>query len=210
VSQLSFERAKHYALERLERELPSTLCYHTLAHTRDDVVLAAERLAAMEEVTGEELLLLRAAAYLHDLGFIVQHADHEAISARIACEVLPGFGYSPTQIKVITGIIMATQLPQSPRNLLEEILADADLDVLGRDDFWERNQTLRAELAAIGKPMTDEQWFSEQCKFIQGHRYWTVAARTLRDARKQENVAGMAMLLAQIQAQSRMKQERVK
>jgi uncharacterized protein len=108
---------------------------------------------------------------------------------------------------MIAGMIMATQLPQSPHDLLEEIMADADLDVLGRDDFFPRHDALRAELAASGEPMTDGQWYGRQLKFIQAHRYWTAAARTLRDARKQENIAAMTRLLAQSQAQSRTKQE---
>jgi len=54
-----FERARAYALGRLERELPPALCYHSLNHTRDDVVVAIDRLAAAEGVTGEALLLLR-------------------------------------------------------------------------------------------------------------------------------------------------------
>ena len=43
-----FQRAKQSALERLEQELPATLIYHCLAHTRDDVVPAVERLAAAD------------------------------------------------------------------------------------------------------------------------------------------------------------------
>jgi uncharacterized protein len=207
MNQPDFEQAKHYALERLERELPTHLLYHSVAHTRDDVVPAAERLAALMGVNGETLLLLRTAAYFHDIGFVVQPASHEDISARIATEVLPGFDYSPAQIQMIAGMIMATRLPQSPHNLLEEIMADADLDVLGRDDFFPRHDALRAELAVSGRPMTDEQWYSVQLKFIQAHRYWTAAARTLRDAHKQEIIAAIARLLAQSQAQSRAERE---
>jgi len=176
MNQPDFERARQYALERLERELPPMLLYHSLAHTRDDVVPAAERLAALEEVDGEALLLLRTAAFYHDLG----HVEH---------------------IQVISGLIMATKLPQSPRTLLEEIMADADLDVLGRDDFFTRNQDLRAERAALGVPTTDEEWYSGQLEFIQSHRYFTAAARTLRDARKKQNIEEMIKLLEECQAQ---------
>ncbi len=47
MSTPDFERARQYALERLERELPASLTYHCLAHTQDDVVPAVERLAAL-------------------------------------------------------------------------------------------------------------------------------------------------------------------
>lgn len=203
MDQPDFERARQYALERLERELPPTLFYHSLAHTRDDVVPAAERLATMEGVDGEALLLLRTAAFYHDLGHVEQYTNHEAIGIRIAVEVLPRFGYSAAHIQVISGIIMATKLPQSPRALLEEIMADADLDILGRDDFLARNQDLRTERAALGLPTTDEEWYSSQLEFIQTHRYFTAAARTLRDAKKQQNIEEMIKLLEKCRAQGR-------
>jgi uncharacterized protein len=190
-----FERARQYALERLERELPASLTYHCLAHTQDDVVPAVERLAALEGVDGEDLLLLRTAAYYHDLGFVEQPADHEATSVRIAAEVLPRFGYSPAQIEVIGGIILATRIPPEPRTHLQEIMADADLDLFGRDDFWPLNRTLRAELATLGRPMTDEAWHDSQLALLQAHRYFTASARTLRQGLKQRHIEELAALL---------------
>jgi uncharacterized protein len=192
-----FERARAYALGRLERELPPSLCYHSVNHTRDDVVVAIDRLAAAEGIAGDALLLLRTAAYFHDLGFIEQREQHEAIGVRVATETLPHFGYQPAQIKLIAGIIMATRLPQTPSTLLEQIMADADLDVCGREDFLTRNQCLRAELANIGLATTDREWYSEQLRFLQLHRYWTAAARALRDTQKQTNIAALTQLLAQ-------------
>jgi len=191
-----FERAKQYALTRLANELSPNLLYHSLWHTRDDVLPAAERLAALEGVTGEDLLLLRTAACFHDIGCIVQRPDHEAIGARMAAEALPAFGYTPERLRVIEGLIMATKLPQTPHTRLEEIMADADLDALGREDFFTRNAALRAEWLAQGQPMTDEAWHSNQLNFLWGHHYFTFAARQLRDAQKQKNMAALIELLA--------------
>ena len=190
-----FEGARAYALARLERELSPVLCYHSVAHTRDDVVVAAERLAAQEGVTGEALLLLRTAAYFHDLGFVEQREQHEAIGARVAGEMLPQFGYRPDQIALIEGIILATRLPQTPHTLLERILADADLDVCGRDDFLELNSCLRAELAAAGSAASDREWYSGQLSFLRSHRYWTAAARAERDEIKRANIVTLERLL---------------
>ncbi len=189
-----FESARRYALERLERELAPGIIYHSPVHTHD-IVPAVERLAAPEGVTGADLLLLRTAAYFHDLGFVIQYQDHEGASARIAAEVLPGLCYTPAQVNSIVGMILATRLPQSPHNLLEELLADADLDVLGRDDFMPRNKDLQAELAAMGRPTTEQEWYRSQLNFLRSHRYWTSAARRLRDSGKQANIAALERLL---------------
>ncbi len=200
MCQPDLEAARQYALNRLQRELAPQVTYHTLGHTRDEVAPAADRFAALEGVTGEDLVLLRTAALYHDIGIVEQYRDHEAISARIAATALPGFGYAPAQIEAILGIIWATRLPQEPHTLLEQIMADADLDILGAADYLPRNAVLRKELAAFGQAMTDAQWYGRQLQFIRDHRYFTTAARSLRDAQQQVNIAAMAALLAQCAA----------
>lgn len=191
-------RARAYALDRLTRELSPLLTYHSLGHTRDDVLPAAQRLAALAGITGEALLLLETASLYHDLGFVVQREDHESISIAIAEAVLPGLGYTPGQLEVIRDLINATRLPQTPRSFLAEILTDADLDVLGRDDYWSRSDALRAEWAAFGVHSTDTEWYQGQVEFLKGQHYFTPMARALRDAQKQANLAGLAGVLAKL------------
>ncbi len=197
MKQPDFDNAWAYARKRLSNELHPDLYYHSLFHTRDDVVPAAQRLAAHSGVNGEDMLLLSTAAWYHDLGFVEQPEEHEAIGCRIAAEVLPTFGYRPDQIRVIHNLIMATRMPQRPQTLLEQLLSDADLDVLGRVDFLERNEALRSELAAYGKPTTDTLWYDSQLTFMLSHTYFTPAAHALRDAQKQTNIAALRRLLEQ-------------
>jgi uncharacterized protein len=194
-----FARAQGYALDRLARELSPRLTYHSLAHTRDDVLPAAQRLAALAGLTGEPLLLLETAAVYHDLGFVLQRDDHETHSIALAAAVLPGFGYQSGHIAAIGDLIQATRLPQSPGSLLAEILTDADLDVLGREDYWTRNDDLRAEWAAFGTVSTDVEWYQGQITFLSTHRYFTPMARGLREATKQANLDGLAVVLADLQ-----------
>ena len=194
-----FEQARQYVLDRLARELSPLITYHSLAHTLEEVTPAAEQFAALEGVNGEDLLLLRTAAVYHDAGFVEQHHAHEEGSARIAAAVLPGFGYTPDQVAVIVNIILATRLPQAPQTLLEQIMADADLSVLGQANFLLRNAALRQELAAFGQVKTDAQWYGTQLKFIRDHRYFTATASRLLDRQKQINVAAMTALLEQCQ-----------
>lgn len=178
---LDVERACDRARDLLVRGLSPMYRYHSVWHTESDVVPAALRLAALEGITGEPLLLLKTAAWYHDLGCLVQRPDHEAIGVGMAAALLPEFGYSAGQIQTIAGLIFATRLPQAPRTPLEAILADADLDVLGREDFWERNRDLRAEWAAFGMVVSDAEWYQIQLKFVGEHRYFTAAGRRLRD-----------------------------
>jgi uncharacterized protein len=188
--------AEGHALERLESELSPLLHYHSVVHTRDEVVPAVERLAALEGVAGDMYVLLRTAAFYHDLGFIDRYESHEEASAEIARRSLPRFGYGEAEIEMIVKLIMATKLPQLPQSLPEKILADADLDILGREDFLARNAALRAELAAFRAPIDDASWYVGQIFFLRGHRYFTESARRLRDAKKRENLERLGELLA--------------
>lgn len=199
MSQPDFERAKHYALARLENELPASKTYHSLFHTRDDVVPAAEQFAEIEGIEGDELLCLRTAAYFHDLGHIEQSKDHEEISARIAREVLPQFGYTPQQIDLIDHLIMETKLPQSPPTLLPKIIVDADMNSLGRDDFLETSLKLKAELELDGVSVTTLDWLTRQRVFLQQHQFFTDAARQLRDEGKRRNIKMLERLIAEAQ-----------
>jgi uncharacterized protein len=188
MSKADIEQACAYALGRLAHELSPNLHFHSLTHTRDDVVPAALRLAAQLDIDCEDTLLLRTAACYHDIGFIEQRDGHEHVSARIATATLPNFGYSPEQVTCIVGMIMATKLPQQPTNLLEQIMADADLDSLGREDFFIRNQALRDELAAFHQVVSDALWYRTQLNFLRSHHYWTTEAASLRGPTKKQHI----------------------
>lgn len=179
--------AKSYILSRLRRELPAERTYHSFEHTLD-VYASAITIAEDEEVTGDELELLKTAALFHDCGFMVQGHEHEAGSCVIAREALPGFGYTPQQVERVCDLIMATRLPQEPHDPLGRILCDADLDYLGRGDFFSIGDTLFQEMRTYGVLRTERQWNELQVKFLEQHRYFTATSKRLREPAKQEHL----------------------
>lgn len=144
-------------------------------------------------------MLLSTAAWFHDLGYIVRHTDNEVIAVQMVRQTLPALGYSDAQLQIVCDIIMATHLPQSPHNRLEEIMADADLTALGSEDFLTKMYALRDEFASFGMVYTDEDWFIEQLTFMRKHQYFTESARKLRGAQKLQNIAVVESLLAESQ-----------
>jgi uncharacterized protein len=190
-----FRQARLYALRRLERDLDPCLFYHSIAHTRDEVVPAAERLAIAQGVGGGELLLLLTAAFYHDLGFAHHGNGHEIASVRVVNQVLPGFGYTREQLRLISGMILATDPSRGPSTHLEAILADADLDILGSDRYLSRSYDLRRELEEQGQVMSDEEWYRHQIQFLQEHHYWTQSARVLRGDGVKRNIQTLRSLL---------------
>jgi uncharacterized protein len=200
---LDYRAAKRYALRRLTQDLNPQLYYHSLAHTRDEVAPAADQFASIEGVVGKDYQLLMTTVYFHDIGFIVQYDDHESVSIRIATSILPDFGFMPKDVDIIRNAIQATRLSQTPNTLLERILVDADLDNLGKEDFFKRSQDLRRELTLLGRGVNDQEWYASQMKFLKEHKYWTTAARDLRNPQKQRNIADLERLINQINVRER-------
>ncbi len=182
-----YEKIKEHILEFLKSNLPKKLYYHSFDHVLD-VLGAAELLAEKEGVGMEELELLRVAVLFHDSGFTIDAREHEKLGCGIARKELPQFGYSAEEIEKICGMIIATRYPQSPRNLLEEIICDADLDYLGRDDFFHIGNTLLKELNESGRFPTVYDWNHFQEKFLSSHRYFTSTAVKLRRSKKLEHL----------------------
>lgn len=197
LTTLDFDKACHYIINRLGRELPSKLTYHGLEHTVNEVVPAANRLANLEKVTEDDRLLLLTAAYYHDSGFLFQREGHELASIQLAEQVLPKYGYTHDSLVVIRGLIQATHIPQSPTNLLEKIMSDADLDYLGQAYFWKRSKDLRQELENYGAKFSDVDWYLYQLRFIKEHQYFTASERSLRDIEKHKHVLDIQKHLEQ-------------
>jgi uncharacterized protein len=193
------EQVKSYVYNRLGLELPAGLFYHGIHHTRDDVFPAAERLTAMAGIDSEQATLLRTAVLYHDLGFVEQYTENEAIAACIAGETLPGFGYSPAQIETIQRLILATRLEARPENFLEEIIRDADLDSLGRENFFQTSHNLWLELNGRGARTNIVEWYHVQLSFLSNHRYHTQVSHQLRDAGKERNLANLRQRLARME-----------
>jgi uncharacterized protein len=193
-----WEQTRAYVLNRLGTELPPDLYYHGIHHTRDDVLPAAERLIALAEVNPQDAFLLRTAAMYHDIGFIEQYTDNEPVAARIAAETLPGFGYPAAQIATIQRLILATKISDTPKDFLEELIRDADLDSLGRDNFFETSHNLWLEMHSRGNPISILEWYQIQLKFLSDHRFHTHTARALRDATKHQNIETLKQRLAEM------------
>lgn len=184
---MQFKKAVSFILKKLENELPLHLSYHNADHVRD-VYLAAEHISKQEGIADHEIKLLLTAAGFHDSGFLKGADNHEEESCRIATRTLPGFGYSQDDIEKICAMIIATKIPQDPKNHLEEILADADLDYLGRDDFFIISERLFQEFLATGIVHNEEEWYRLQTKFFENHHYFTQTVIDSRAAKKQQHL----------------------
>lgn len=193
---VKFEDLNDYVLDRLERELPKHLYYHNYKHTID-VTIGVEILGDGEGVGEEDMLLLKTAALFHDFGQVEGAVGHEERSCKIAESILPDFGYDDDQIETIKGIIMATKLPPQPKTLLQEIIADADLDYLGRRDMVPVSDTLYQELKVQGLIGSFNDWNKLQVKFLSVHNFFTETARNMRAVNKEKQIERIISLITE-------------
>ncbi|GAB3514468.1 HD domain-containing protein [Emticicia fontis] len=192
---MDIEKAEAYVFDKLEDSLSDTLFYHGLHHTID-VSNAVLQIAIAEGIHDKETLnILQTAALYHDLGFISTYQGHEEESCRLARVSLPNFEYNETQIEKICGLIMATRIPQNPTNHLERIMADADLDYLGREDFWPISRSLYDELFEREMVTDIESWNKLQIGFLENHSYWTETSRQWRNPAKLKRIEELKKII---------------
>ena len=190
---MSLTNLTEFIVEKMRRELPSFIVYHSIEHTLD-VHDAAVRLAKLEGLDEAGIRLVRAAALLHDSGITVAFIDHEDLSAEIAAKYLPSFGFFPDEISKIQQMIITTKLPQDAKSIEEQILCDADLDYLGRNDFFIIGQKLRLEWELVGNKVSLCDWYVIQMNFLRNHKYFTLSASALRNERKMQNLEEIQQL----------------
>ena len=173
-----------FVINLLKTKIPATYYYHNYEHSLYVMQKAAE-IGMHENCSEKEMELLSAAALWHDTGYVNIYTGHEEESCRLARQYLPGYGYSIDDIDRICGMIMATKIPQSPKNKLEEIIADADLEYLGTAGAGIKADNLFKELRSINPILTKEEWNRIQVSFLQQHHYFTSFCKENREPLKQ-------------------------
>lgn len=166
--------AKKFATDIFKNKVSESITYHNLLHT-EDVIAACERMANYYQLSDEDRTILLTAGWFHDTGFITGIADgHEEESAMIAVQFLKTHHQTPEFTENVRKTILATKMPQSPTNLIEQILCDADLYHLGTNDFKQKNKLLRKELAnTVGNGFSKKQWKKKNTEFLANHTYFT-------------------------------------
>ena len=181
---MRYDEVHSFLLNKLETGLPSYLTYHNTHHTKA-VISAAEHLGKAENISGDDLVLLKTAALFHDAGFLQHHNDHEEISCKIARKHLPEFDYSDEQVESVCRMIMATKLPQTPVDHLGQLLCDADLYYLGGNQYAANAENLFKEYKKLRLVKTHAEWDLKQAEFLSAHAYFTDTAKNERSAKKQ-------------------------
>ncbi len=182
---MKITKLKNFIIQKLTDELSEKLTYHGVKHTLMVFNVCNQFIKRMK-IAPHDAHLIRTAALMHDTGFIHAYDNHEEQSVIFARKILPHWNYSERDIEIVSGMIRATKIPQNPKNMLEGILADADLDYLGTTSFYEIADTLRTELYHYNKISSDIEWITLQIDFLKRHNYYTAFSKKYREPTKQK------------------------
>lgn len=171
----------------LDENLPASAGYHNVEHTQY-VIAKARLLAEKENLKETEIWLIETAALFHDIGYIDGAKGHELRSCERAKIDLPDYGFTDTQIEKICGMIMATEIPQSPKNMYDKILADADLFYLASPQFKHFGDKLFFEFKEADPNLTETHWHEIQIQFISQHHYFTDYGKKVLEPLKKKNL----------------------
>jgi uncharacterized protein len=182
-----FEKVHKDVIKALTEGLPAYLTYHSVNHTIY-VLKMAEYLSWREGLAEDDIYLVKIAALFHDIGFLEGRENHEEKGCVIAKKELGKYNLSTLDIDKICGMIMATKIPQKPKNHLEEILADADLEYLSTENFEPVSEMLFNEIKHYNPDFTREEWYNVQIDFMEKHHYHTDFCKKYKESFKKQHV----------------------
>jgi predicted metal-dependent HD superfamily phosphohydrolase len=189
------QKSKAYA-EKILGNLPEVYSYHNMKHTQS-VVDAVEEIGRASHLSEEEIETVLIAAWFHDTGYRKDYHNHEEVAVENATKLLTEWGAPIKKIQEVKGLIEATRMPQSPKNILEKVLCDADLHHLGDKGIMDCSNDLRSEFETVKnlKFETDAEWVQFNLDFFQQHKYFTAYGQTVLEDRKRKNIKKFKKML---------------
>lgn len=170
-------KVEEYILDILTKNLSSQMTYHTVDHTKD-VVKSVVEIASKQEVQEGDLEILQIAAWFHDAGYSEGRENHEKSGAQMARDFLEKYEWSSESIDKIERCIMATQMPQNPKNDLEQIICDADMLHLGSEEYFKKSELLHTEIERTQAcKISKHEWLQMNYDFLKKHRFFTKYAQ---------------------------------
>ena len=84
--------------------------------------------------------------------------------------------------------ILATKFPTNPKNLLQQIICDADTYHLGTNNFKHTNEQVYEEEKLITGILNKAEFNTDALKMLQFHKYYTEYCKALLNKEKLKNI----------------------
>lgn len=182
------KRIEEYVRGLFDQMHSPSLVFHNLEHT-ENVVKYTKEIAGHYNVSEKEMLILYAAAWFHDTGYLfTEPGKHEEMSCDIMKKFMKDLVTDEDVITEIEGCIMSTKAPRHPKDLLQEIICDADTYHLGTKDFKAMNKKAFQEAKLRDSNIKKEDFIKGTIKMLEAHVFYTNYCKDLLNARKNKNL----------------------
>ena len=179
-------------VKNMMAETDSNLFFHNFKHVQD-VYEQVELLAHSEKMEEKDVLLIKTAALLHDIGYAISYETNMyQLSEDVARETLPLFQYTQQQIETVCQLMKATHCESVPKRIMEEVMYDAHQMYFGRADYLSRTMCLYLEKEKHGIHINKTTWLQNQIKRLRKHQFYTRAAKELSKVPADKQIASLA------------------
>jgi HD superfamily phosphodiesterase len=183
-----YKKIEQHVVGLFEKLQNKALVFHNLKHTQN-VVDRTKEIAGHYHVDEKQMLILYAAAWFHDTGYLFTDPDkHEVMSAEIMRKFMADHTNDEELITEIEGCIMSTKSPRNPEGLLQQIICDADTYNLGTKDFKETNKNVFRENKYRNVEADKIEFSRDTIKMLEAHQFYTTYCKDLLSASKDINM----------------------
>jgi len=199
-----------FTVEVITKKSPKDLSYHTIDHTQR-VVRNAKLIGHKENLSDEEMNILLACAWFHDIGYISKYIGHEDESVAIAETFLSQNNVDKNTINLISECIRATKFPHQPTNKIAMVLCDADFMHLGSENYFENAEQLRQELKNAGiRNLKKIDFEKESILLFENHKYYTKYCHGETTRIKENNLKNLQKRISKRKKKIQLRAEKAK
>jgi len=197
IYEKNLKKISKYVESYFQENKRPELTYHNLDHTRY-VVKSAQKIAAFNHLSDDDLYVVLAAAWFHDIGYVHGQENHEETGIKIARTYLEEQGMEEAMLDRILRLILITQRKNPPADLLEEIILDADTFHVGKKSFLKKSELLRKEVELTCKKLiARNDWYKDTIGFLEKHQFYTMYSNSVLTDQKSENLYHLKALTVQ-------------
>ena len=182
------KKIEEYVTGLFEEKQSPDLIFHNLEHTKE-VVKHTLKIASHYKISDREMFILIAAAWFHDSGYLFSEpSKHEATGCQVMNTFMKDFIDDDTLNDEIHACVMVTKFPREPKNLLQEIICDADTYHFGTKKFKETNQKMCEELKLRNGTLDLVKFREDTIQLLKTHVYFTSYCKDHLDEGKRKNI----------------------
>jgi predicted metal-dependent HD superfamily phosphohydrolase len=184
----ALSNAADYVRTLFDENVQSEHIFHTYDRTLKTVA-SCEEISKAIKLKGADFEVALLASWFLDAGYGGSDEKYKGKSIELATTFLLDQGYPQEGIDRVAGCIRATMIPQSPQNLAEQVVCDADMVFLGAKNFFRVNALRRVEQErSHDTAISDVEWLGGSAELFTKSQFYTRYVKKEYGKRRSKNL----------------------